>query len=517
MPDKPKKYKGFIFMKTIELPEVKNRIKYSYLISGFILILFFIIAVVPVSASGIEANREISPGIATGIVYTGGNFTVTVNISTDQDIEALTLDENPPDGWNVSVVESAGATFQSIDTFKEATLEWIWVEGLQAGGNKTVVYRVTVPPSAVPGNFTFSGNISAYSVPAILVTGASEIIVTYPPPEANFSANSTSGIQPLTVQFTDLSTGNPDSWKWDFDGNGSIDSSQKNPVWTYETEGTYTVILRAINTTYGNDTETKTGYITVTEKIQSSGGSSGNDESGGSGGGSGGGGGGGGSPESTRNVELKEISNEQVFKGIHTCYAFKGEINDIVTIEFDPKKNFGKTTTIVEMLKNTSSIVKEPAPGTVYKNLNIWVGNSGFSSSENLENASISFRVNRTWLSENSISESTITLYRYSNSTWNALPTTLTGEDEDYFYFSSETPGFSPFAIAGPEKSTSSIEIDPDRDNNLVSSEEASEESAGNPASDEEKEEESAPGAGVLFAIAGLLTSYAAALKKKEK
>lgn len=491
-------------MKTIETPEVKNRIRFSYLISGLILVIFFVAAILPVSASGIEANRKVSSGTA----YAGGTFTVTVNISTGQYVEALTLDENLPDGWNVSVVESDGATFQSTGTFKESTLEWIWVESLQAGEGKTVVYNVTVPSVIEPGNFTFSGNISAYSVSSVPVTGASEITATYSPPEADFSATPLSGTASLKVQFTDLSTGDPDSWEWDFDGNRVVDSFEKNPVWTYETTGTYTVSLKATNATYGNDTETKTGHITVTEKTTSSGGSSG-------GSGGGGGGGGGGSPESSRNVELKEVSNEQIFKGTHTCYTFRGETNEIVKIEFDPKKNFGKTTTIVEMLKNTSSIVKEPAPGTVYKNLNIWVGNSGFSSSENLENASISFRVNRNWLSDNGIGENTITLYRYSNNTWDSLPTTLTGEDEDYFYFSSETPGFSPFAIAGPEKSTSSIEIDPDRDNNLVSSEEASEESAGNPASEEEKEDESAPGAGVLFSAAGILASYTVLKNRK--
>jgi len=167
------------------------------------------------------------------------------------------------------------------------------------------------------------------------------------------------------------------------------------------------------------------------------------------------------------------------------------------------------------MLKNTSSIVKEPAPGTVYKNLNIWVGNSGFSSSENLENASISFRVNRTWISENDIDKSTITLCRYSDNTWNALPATPIGGDEDFFYFRAETPGFSPFAITGPEKNSQSIEIGSARDNNLMSSEGTSEDSEGNPASEEEKEDRSAPGAGILFAASGLLASYAALKKRK--
>lgn len=258
-----------------------------------------------------------------------------MNILTDQYVEALTLDENLPEGWNVSVIESDGATFQSTDTFKASTLEWIWVESLQAGEGKTVMYRVTVPSVIEPGNFTLSGNISAYSISPVPVNGTSEIIATYSPPEASFSASPLSGINPFTVQFTDFSTGNPNSWEWDFDGNGTIDSSEKNPTWTYQTTGTYTVTLKAINTTYGNDTETKTGYITVTEEKISSGGSSG-------GSGGGGGGGGGGSPESSRNVELKEVSNEQIFKGTHTCYTFRGETNEIVTIEFDPKRTSGK-------------------------------------------------------------------------------------------------------------------------------------------------------------------------------
>ncbi|WP_410509110.1 PGF-pre-PGF domain-containing protein [Methanosarcina hadiensis] len=494
-------------MKTIEIPEVKKRIRFSYLISGLILILFFAVIILPASASGIEANREVSAGT----VYAGGTFTVTVNILTDQYVEALTLDENLPAGWNVSVIESDGAIFQNIETFKKSTQEWIWVQSLQAGEEKTVVYRVTVPSVIEPGNFMLSGNVSAYSVSSFPVNGTSEIIATYSPPEASFSASPLSGTSPLTVQFSDLSTGNPDSWKWDFDGNGAIDSSEKNPAWTYQTTGTYTVTLEAINTTYGNDTETKTGYITVTEEKTPSGGSKG-------GSGGGGGGGGGGSPESSRNVELKEVSNEQVFKGIHTCYTFKGETNDIVTVEFDPRKNFGKTTTIVEVLKNTSSIVKEPAPGTVYKNLNIWVGNSGFSDPENLENASISFRVNRTWLSENGIKESTIRLYRYTDSKWNSLPTTLTGGDEVFFYFRAETPGFSPFAIASPEKNSQIIEINPagNKENNLMSSGEISgEDSKENMASNEEKENKEAPGTGMLFAAAGILASYAALRKRK--
>jgi PGF-pre-PGF domain-containing protein len=490
----------------------KSRIKLSGLISGFALIILFAWAILPVSAAGIEASREISAGT----VNQGESFAVTIHIRTDRDVEALVLDENLPGGWQVNQWENTRAVFQETSTFKTSTLEWIWVENLSAGEEKTVAYNVTVPSNSEPGNFTLSGRISAYSVPAAPVEGLSKVIVTSPPPEANFSAIPLLGPAPLIVQFTDLSTSNPDSWEWDFDGNGNIDSKERNPVYTYVSPGTYTVILKAINSTYGNSTfgsstRKKAGYITVNEGTSSSGGR------GGSGGSSGGGGV--GSPESTRNVELKEISNEQVFKGIHTCFTFEGEANEIVTVEFDPKKNFGKTTAIVEMLKNTSSIVEEPAPGTVYRNVNLWVGNSGFSSPENLENAQINFRVSRAWTVEQKVSEDTVTLYRYSEGKWNSLPTTISKEDEVYFYFTAETPGFSPFAISCNEKRIQSAETSSfgTVKKQILTEEKQSEEDKQEIlASDIEKEEKkSSPAFEAAFVAAELLVLYSIVSKKR--
>ncbi len=78
---------------------------------------------------------------------------------------------------------------------------------------------------------------------------------------ANFSATPTSGGYPLTVQFTDLTTGGPVSWSWDFGDSGT--STQQNPVYTYNSAGIYTVSLTATYSS-GSDTETKNNYITVT-------------------------------------------------------------------------------------------------------------------------------------------------------------------------------------------------------------------------------------------------------------
>ena len=81
------------------------------------------------------------------------------------------------------------------------------------------------------------------------------------PPVAAFSAAPTTGTAPLTVQFTDASTNAPTGYFWTFgDGRTSIAQS---PSHTYSTAGTYNVSLTATNAG-GSDTETQTGYITVT-------------------------------------------------------------------------------------------------------------------------------------------------------------------------------------------------------------------------------------------------------------
>ena len=77
---------------------------------------------------------------------------------------------------------------------------------------------------------------------------------------ANFSATPVSGCAPLLVNFTDLSTGNPTSWKWDL-GNGTT-SFLRNPAVTYFAPGQYNVKLVVTNANGSNET-VKSQFITV--------------------------------------------------------------------------------------------------------------------------------------------------------------------------------------------------------------------------------------------------------------
>jgi PKD repeat protein len=80
--------------------------------------------------------------------------------------------------------------------------------------------------------------------------------------DANFTGTPTSGDNPLTVTFTDTSTGVPTNWLWDFGDSSGTDSTQ-NPTHIYTEPGIYTVSLTAWNG-LSTDTESKEEYVSVT-------------------------------------------------------------------------------------------------------------------------------------------------------------------------------------------------------------------------------------------------------------
>ena len=70
---------------------------------------------------------------------------------------------------------------------------------------------------------------------------------------------------------------------------------------------------------------------------------------------------------------------------------------------------------------------------------------------ENIQSTSINFRVHKSWTVINDVYVETIKLYRYANG-WQELETTKIKEDDNYFYFSADTKGFSLFAITGEKR-----------------------------------------------------------------
>ncbi|NYE38606.1 PKD repeat protein/type 1 glutamine amidotransferase [Nocardioides cavernae] len=105
------------------------------------------------------------------------------------------------------------------------------------------------------GYFTGNENSAVYKINAINDGARS--------PSATASATPDSGVAPLTVQFSSEGSSDPDtgdsiaSYAWDFQNDGSVDSTQPNPTFVYEDEGVYDARLTV------TDTTGRTGVATV--------------------------------------------------------------------------------------------------------------------------------------------------------------------------------------------------------------------------------------------------------------
>ena len=163
----------------------------------------------------------------------------------------------------------------------------------------------------------------------------------------------------------------------------------------------------------------------------------------------GGGGGGGTSGENFSNIEKKEKHDLYIYKDKVTSYVFSDSGNPIQFINITGNSSPGEINAAVEVLKNTSSLVKTPAPGMVYRNVNIWVGTSGFAVPKNIKYAVIRFKVENSWISISGLSSSDIKMLSWDGREWLQLETAEKTSDSKYTYYEVNTDHFSSFAISG--------------------------------------------------------------------
>ncbi|RMG80449.1 MAG: PKD domain-containing protein, partial [Chloroflexi bacterium] len=205
--------------------------------------------------NGVTDSTEASP---TFEYTTQGTYTVTLTVTnpvgTDSAQETIQVSEvvviappvaafttNPPD----PVSGEAPLTVQFTDASLGDGLSYEWdfdgdgtVDSTEQ--NPTHVYNV---PGTYTAQLTVTNVGGSNSVQQLITVTAPPV-----PPTANFSANPTTGQAPLAVQFTDASTGDaPLSYAWDFDGDGVTDSTDQNPLFTFNNPGDYTVTLTVSN------------------------------------------------------------------------------------------------------------------------------------------------------------------------------------------------------------------------------------------------------------------------------
>jgi PKD repeat protein len=200
--------------------------------------------------------------------YTGD--TIKVKLTTNgyntaygfkiDNVETRPEKPNPPVAAFTASPTSGNVPLNVIFTDKSTGTPTAWKWTFGDGTNSTVqnpthkysksgIYTVALTASNAGGSNTVTK--SKY----INVTTAT------PKPVAAFTASPTSGNAPLKVTFTDKSANNPTSWKWDL-GDGTY-STKKNPSYTYDEAGKYTVSLTVKNDA-GTNTKTINNYINVT-------------------------------------------------------------------------------------------------------------------------------------------------------------------------------------------------------------------------------------------------------------
>jgi PKD repeat protein len=227
-------------------------------------------AVLTVSGPGGSSNvsRQISAQSPTAPIanfspsITSGNAPLTVQF-TDQSAGAVTARF-----WNFSDGTSSAET-NPVHTFTRPGIYNVFLTVTGPGGSSTASRQITVAggvtetpsPNLMPPateNIIQPTSIMVTDTPPALPTiepTASEPTAAIPtgvpqqeptasaPPVAQFLADPPSGTAPLTVTFRNQSTGMIDRYEWDFNNDGTIDSSEFEPTHTFVESGLYTVSL----------------------------------------------------------------------------------------------------------------------------------------------------------------------------------------------------------------------------------------------------------------------------------
>ncbi len=188
---------------------------------------------------------------------------------------------------------------------------------------------------------------------------------------------------------------------------------------------TYNYYIRC-NDTYG--TITTTDYpINFTRSDTSSGGTSGS---------------GGTTVEQTVEITIIDAGETKTM-------TFTDNDLGVTSVKIKAENDMNDVILKITKLESLPSDV-DSTTGTVYKYLNFA---DTRMDDDDVDTATIAFRVTKTWLEFNEIDPDTIVMKRW-NDGWERLTTNRVSDDNTYYEFEATTPGFSYFVIEGAVVST---------------------------------------------------------------
>jgi len=203
------------------------------------------------------------------------NTTITACEGTFYDSGGLNSNYNDEEDFTMTFLPGEPGSkikveFTSFMVEDDATCDYDWLK-IYDGDNTSSPLLGTYCGSDSPGNVTATNEQGAltfqfHSDYNVTESGWSANVScegSILPPLADFTADLTNIIEEESVQFTDLSSNDPTSWEWTFEGGTPGSSTEQNPQISYSEEGNYSVTLTATNIA-GNNTIVKEDYITVT-------------------------------------------------------------------------------------------------------------------------------------------------------------------------------------------------------------------------------------------------------------
>ena len=188
--------------------------------------------------------------------YNGHDYKGYIDFNNDGDF--LDPNEEVFSGANPPNITGANGTYTSSGN---GTLTIPISNGTNILANTPLRLRIISELSSVTGNITdacynpFYAQAEDYQ---LIINQATASL------SADFTANNVNVCLGSSIIFSDASTGNPNSWVWNFgDGNSS---TLQNPTHTYSNPGTYNVSL-TISDGATTETEIKTSLITVVSSV----------------------------------------------------------------------------------------------------------------------------------------------------------------------------------------------------------------------------------------------------------